>query len=90
VINVLAEDDGLGEAIGGPEKLGDLGGNELGALFEDEVSVVVEVVVFAVLDLVAELVYLPFPDASVESLSIPIRTTLYGARKPSDMPCLSE
>ena len=50
VVDVLAEDDGLGEAVGGPEKLGDLGGDGRGALFQDEVLVVVSDVVFAVLD----------------------------------------
>jgi hypothetical protein len=39
VVDVLAEDDGLGEAVGGLEELGDLGGDQFGALFEDEVAV---------------------------------------------------
>ncbi len=39
VVDVLAEDDGLGEAVGGLEELGDLGGDELGALFEDQIPV---------------------------------------------------
>src|SRR5690606_984950 len=56
VVDIFAEDDGLGEAVGGLQELGDLGGDGGGALFEDEAAVVVEVVVFAVLDLVAVLV----------------------------------
>ena len=56
VVDVLAEDDGLGEAVGGLEKLGDLGGDEFGALFEDQIAVEVAVVVFAVLDDLAVLV----------------------------------
>ena len=56
VVDVLAEDDGLGEAVGGLEELGDLGGDEFGALFEDQVAVEVAVVVFAVLDDLAVLV----------------------------------
>ena len=39
VVDVLAEDDGLGEAVGGLQELGDLGGDELGALLEDQVAV---------------------------------------------------
>ena len=39
VVDVLAEDDGLGEAVGGLEELGDLGGDQLGALFQDQVAV---------------------------------------------------
>ena len=42
VVDVFAEDDGLGEAVGGLEELGDLGGDELGALFQDQVAVEVE------------------------------------------------
>ena len=58
VVDVLAEDDGLGEAVGGLEKLGDLGGDELGALFEDQAPVEVRLVVLAVLDELAVLVRL--------------------------------
>ena len=50
VVGGLTEDDGLGDAIGGPEKLRDLGRHEFGALFEDEVLVEVAEVVFAVFD----------------------------------------
>ena len=60
VVDVLAEDDGLGEAVGGLEKLGDLGGDEFGALFEDQVPVEVRVVVLAVLDELAVLVRFAF------------------------------
>ena len=38
VVDVLAEDDGLGEAVGGLEELGDLGGDEFGALLQDRGS----------------------------------------------------
>ena len=34
MIDVFAKDDGLGETISGLEKLGDLGGNEFGALLQ--------------------------------------------------------
>ena len=50
VVDVFAEDDGLGEAVGGLQELGDLGGDEFGALFEDQIAIEVAVVVFAVLD----------------------------------------
>ena len=60
VVDVLAEDDGLGEAVGGLEKLGDLGGDEFGTLFEDQVPVEVRFVVLAVFDQLAVLVRLAF------------------------------
>ena len=58
MVDVLAEDDGLGEAVGGLEELGDLLRDELGALFQDEVAVEVVLVVDAVLDHLAVLVEL--------------------------------
>jgi hypothetical protein len=36
VVDVLAEDDGLGEGVGGLEVLGDLAGDQLGALLEHQ------------------------------------------------------
>jgi hypothetical protein len=38
MIEALAENDGLGKAVGGLQKLGDPGGDELGAFFEDEIA----------------------------------------------------
>ena len=59
VIDVLAKDDGLGEAVGRTEEFGDLGGNKGGALFENEIPVEVAVVVFAVFDDLTVLIGLP-------------------------------
>lgn len=53
VVDVFAEDNGLGVAIGGLEKLGDFRGDQLGALVENEVAVHVALVVFAVFNLEA-------------------------------------
>ena len=66
-------------------------GDELRPLLEDEGAVEVRLVVDAVLDHLAVLVDLALlgPPAG-RSLSRSMRTTLYGARKPSSMPCLSE
>src|SRR5437870_4668239 len=60
MVDVFAEDDGLGEAVGGLEELGDLGGDEVSALLQDEVLVKVEVVVFAILYFLAVPVGLAF------------------------------
>ena len=77
VVDVLAEDDGLGEAVGGLEKFGDLPGDELGALLEDERAVQVELVVDAVLDELAVFVELArVGPPAVESLSRSMRMTL--------------
>ena len=59
MVDVLAEDDGLGEAIRRLEKLGDLGGDQDRALFEYQIAVIVAVVVFAILDGMTKLVGLP-------------------------------
>ena len=59
MVDVLAEDDGLGVAIRRLEKLGDLGGDQDRALFEYQIAVIVAVVVFAILDGMTKLVGLP-------------------------------
>ena len=59
MLDVFAKDDGLSKAIGGLEKLGHLRGDQFGKLFEDQVTIKVSVVVFAVLYHFAVLVRLP-------------------------------
>jgi hypothetical protein len=59
VVDVFAQDDGLGEAIRGLEELRDFGGDECGAFFENEILVEVAVVVFAVFDELPVFVCLP-------------------------------
>jgi hypothetical protein len=77
VVDVLAEDDRLGETVRVAEELGDLGSDEFGALFEDQIPVEVAVVVFAVLDDLAVFVRLPGSGRQPSrSLSRPMRTTL--------------
>ena len=56
VLDVLAENDGLGETVCRLQKLRDLHGDNLGALFEDQVPVEVPVVVFPILNELSELV----------------------------------
>ena len=56
MVDVLAEDDGLVKAVGGFEEFGDVRRDQGGALFKDQSPVVVEFVVFAVLDEPAVLV----------------------------------
>ena len=58
MVDVLAKDDGLGEAVGGLEELGDLGRDNGGAFFENEIPVEVAVVVFAVFNELAKFVAL--------------------------------
>jgi len=53
VVDVFAEDNGLVIAVGGPEKFGDSGGNQLGALFQDQSPVIIHFVVFAVFNQLA-------------------------------------
>ncbi len=77
MVDVLAEDDRLVEAVGGLEELGDLGGHDLGALFEDQIPVEVPLVVDPVLDLLAVLVALALLRRQPSrSLSRSTRTTL--------------
>jgi len=77
VIDVLAEDDGFGKAIGRPEKLGDLCRDELGAFLEDQDFVVVELVVLAILDGWPYLSVCPISGRQPSrSLSRPMRITL--------------
>ena len=59
MVDVLAEDDGLGETVRGLEELRDFGGDDCGALCENEVLVEVTVVVFAVFDELPVFVGLP-------------------------------
>jgi hypothetical protein len=67
------------------------GGDDSGALFQDQRSVEVAVVVLAVLDELAVLVGLALLGSpAVEVLVEPDAHHLVGARKPSEMPCLSE
>ncbi len=56
VVDVFAEDDGLGEGVGGLEVFGDLAGDEFGSLFKDQRAVEVLLVVDAVFDQLAVLV----------------------------------
>ena len=58
VVDILAKDDRLGEAVGRFEERRNLGGNQGCALFQDEVLVVVGDVVFAILDELAVFVAL--------------------------------
>ncbi len=89
--HVDAEDDGFVKPAGGLQELRDLGGDQLRASGENEVSVKVGRVVLTILYEIAVIIELAgFRRQPSRSLSIPIRTTLYGARKPSAMPCLSE
>lgn len=83
VLDVFAEDDGLGEAVGSFQELRDLGGNHRGAPFKDEVPVKVAVVVFPVLDELAELVPLAgFGPPAVEVLVEADANDFVGGEKP--------
>ena len=59
VVDVLAEDDRLGKAVGGFEEFSNLGSDKGGAFGEDEIPVEVAVVVFAIRDELAVIVRLP-------------------------------
>jgi len=56
VIDILTEDDGLVESVGGLKELGDLGCNGLRALLKDEIPVEVLGVVFPILDEIAPVI----------------------------------
>ena len=60
MVDVIAEDDGLGESVCSFEEFSNLLGDELGTPFEDEVAVVVGEVVLAVLNELVVLVRLAF------------------------------
>ncbi len=59
VVDILAEDNGLGKPVGGFEELGDLARHQGGALFQHQAPVEVTLVVDAVLDELPMLVAFP-------------------------------
>ena len=50
MVDIFAENDGLGVAVGGLKELGDSDGDQLGALVEDKIAIHVALIVFAVLN----------------------------------------
>src|SRR5690606_34721319 len=72
VLDVLAEDDSLGAAVGGLEVFGDLAGNHGVTLLHDQRAIHVGAGVDAVLDQVAELVAHALVRAPAEGVAVQV------------------